>query len=361
MAKYQYGNRVIDGRTIDIAQVPRKLRKTAEWACTCPLCGDPFIAAMGDNNEDHFRHKNKRLDYECDINHVNQTGVHKRAKEIIQDAQKFHLPAYTVDRREIDFGDLPAYVIESLPEEYTYREDRWIRCDHVELEKRISNIVPDVVAYTPEGEYLIEIYVTNPVTQTKIEKAQKIGLPLLEVDLSDLKYKIISEETLRKAVIDSCDRTEWLYFPDREKALEEARAFYLGHKKVKAYRERQEQLRRQREAAKAAQEEKRRKEKEVTKVESEPEEPVKTKPDLSELSPEEFESVTKSIYETGYDEVKDLDFGKDDQIWDRHGHKWLRCWACGEIKRDGEMVMYQYARGLCRTCHYEKGVKPAWQ
>ena len=357
MAQYEYGNRVLDGKTVEINEVPRSLRKTPEWACTCPVCGDPFVAAMGKRIDPYFRHKNKRLDYVCDIQHVNQTGLHKRAKEVIQEAQRFHLPAYTIDRDEIDLGNLPAYIVKALPEQYVYRRARWIRCHKVELEKRISDIVPDVVAYTPEGEYLIEICVTNPVSDEKIAKAEKIGLPLLEVDLSDLKGEPISEEDLRKAVIDSCDRTEWRYYPDREKALEAAREFYLNHNKVTEYKRQQELRRKQLEAEKAAKKEA------PPKPKAPPEPPKKPEPlfpDPGDLSKEEFEQLTNKMYADGLDDVRDKDFRGEVQVRDRYDLRWLRCCACNEIRRDNEMVMYQYGYGLCRDCHYEKNVPPGW-
>lgn len=364
MAQYEYGNRVIDGKTIAITEVPKLLRKSAEWACTCPVCAEPFVAAMGEHNQDHFRHKNKKFDFVCDVHHVNQTGLHKRAKEVIQEARRFHLPAYTIDRSEIDFGDLPPYVVMSLPEQYTYHRERWIQCHKVELEKRISDIIPDVVAYTPEGEYLIEIYVTNPIGPGKILKAEKIGLPLLEVDLSDLKDKPISEDDLRKAVIYSCDRTEWRYFPERDRALEAARAYYLEHKNVKAYRERQELLRRQREAEEAAKAEKQRLTQEQLKNALAAEEnPVTAQPGLLDPLPfqDEIQKTPQQIYDDGYEEVKNRNFGKNNQIWDSFNHRWLRCWACGNIRRSDEMVMYQWARGLCGSCHYEKHIAPEWK
>ena len=361
MALYQYGDRIIDGKSIDISQIPRSLRRSAEWACNCPVCAEPFVAAIGEYNEPHFRHKNKHMDPVCDVNHVNQTGLHKRAKDVIQAAKRFHLPAYTVNRSEIDFGNLPKHVIMSLPEQFTYSRARWIYCDRVELEKRISTIIPDVVAYTPEGEFLIEICVTNPVGPSKILKAEELRLPLLEVDLSDLKGEIISEQELRESVIDGCERTEWLVFPEKKAAYEAAKKFYLEHDNIKAYRKRQEELRQQQEA----EEERRKKALEAFMDEIDQDENLPPEEicftDLSNLSQSEFEKITNAIYAEGYSDVKDQDFSKDVQIRDRYDRRWLRCWACGEILQDGEMVMYQWARGLCRTCHYDKGVSPAWK
>lgn len=332
MARYQYGNRVIDGLTIDINQVPRQLRKKPEWLCNCPVCGDPFSAAMGSRNEPHFRHKNKRLDDVCDVNRVNQTGLHKRAKEVIQEALRFHLPPYIVERDEVDLDGLPPSIIQQLPEQFVYQKDREIRCTKVELEKRISDIVPDVVAYTLEGEYLIEIYVTNPVDDEKIAKAEKIGLPLLQVDLSDLKGEPISEEDLRKYVVEGYERTEWLVFPERDKALEAAKAFFLAHKKVKEYRMWQDKRRLERKTDALR--------KPVSKKKEEPKPAPKEEP----------QPAPKAIEPTPINKPF-------------LGGRPIYCWACGQMKNSGEMVMYKSDtdRGLCHECHYDKGVPPAWK
>lgn len=234
MVQYKYGQRKSDGKVLDIDEIPvdLTLRKSEEWICVCPLCQSPFVAAKGKVNADHFRHKGTQ----CRVNDVHQTALHMRAKEIIKEEKLFYLPAYTISRKDVSLPDIPDYLLKRLPKKYIYQRAKWLRCNSVELEKRISNIVPDVVAYTPEGEYLIEIFVTNPVTPAKIAKAEKIGLPLLEVMLGDLKDETVSLEQLREIIIESNDRTEWRYFPDREKALAKAQEYYDNHWRVRQYR-----------------------------------------------------------------------------------------------------------------------------
>lgn len=372
MIQYKYGVRISDGKVIDISEVPdEKKARDKSWNCVCPHCRSPLIAAKGHARAHHFKHKGTV----CNVAHAHQTALHMRAKEILLEEKLFHLPAYVVDRQDVDLADIPEWLQSKLPKQFVYQKARWLRCNAVGLEKRISDIVPDVVAYTPEGEYLIEICVTNPVSDEKIEKAAKIGLPLLEVDLSDLKDDVISEDTLRKAVVDGCDRTEWRYYPDYNKAIEAARNYYQEHYRVKEYRHRQEQERLRRE------EERRRQAENANKVQLEQKiapRPMLEKPAdppanpnltdtlraqilLYDISPEELAQVNKKIYAEGLQEVKDKDFSGPALIRDRHNYRWLRCWACGEIRRDDEMVMYQYGRGLCRECRYDRGVEPGWK
>lgn len=343
MVLHQYGIRRINGEEIDISQVPDKRKERGkEWACDCPHCGQPLVAAKGTNNAAHFRHKGTP----CNAAHANQTGLHIRAKKIIEEEMRFFLPPYTVELEdllgEIEFIPLPDWLLQQLPQQFTYRPEAMLQCPKVELEKRVSDIIPDVVAYTAQGPYLIEIYVTNKVTEEKIEKAARLSppLPLLEVDLHDLKEEVISRDQLREAIIESHDRTEWRYYPDREKALAAAREFYLSSQIVKNYRRRQEELRRQ-EAEKAKQKE------------DEKQRRAAARARLQELEKRRQESIKKLANLPSTEEKRPAPAALGD----------IRCWSCGQVQPRSNMVMYKCdtASGLCRTCRYERGVDPEWR
>lgn len=333
MIQYKYGELARTGESIDIDQVPKSRSEREKYIC--PLCKAPFSAAKGDYNAPHFRHKGNP----CKRADVHQTALHMRAKEIIEKEKRFFLPPLVVKREQIDLSDLPKSLVCKLPEQYVYQEAVLLECPSVKLEKRISDIVPDVVAYTSSGPYLIEIYVTNKLTDEKIEKAAKIGYPLLEVVLHDLKNEIISEEQLRHIVIESYDKTEWKYSPEWEKALAAAQKWYDNQSRVKNYRQKRAQTQKKWQEDRAAwgalqdAEEKRLRELEKQRQN---EDPKKAVPVQTSMPPLPSSSGPKK--QSG-----------------------LRCWSCGEYRSSADMVMYQHDKGsgLCWDCCM-KGVTPHW-
>jgi hypothetical protein len=82
--------------------------------------------------------------------------------------------------------------------------------NNVTLEKKIGQIIPDVLA-SANGELLsIEIRVTHPVDSVKLKRIIELGLSTLEIDLSKVarNLTLLQLETL---VIGAGDHKKWLY------------------------------------------------------------------------------------------------------------------------------------------------------
>ena len=163
--------------------------------CTCPTCGSKLIARNeGKKNKHHFAHySNVECDYIC------QTNIHCMAQEILQDEEYIILPP--------DYEDCGNW--RCLYDENAYR----CHIDHIESEKRISNIIPDIVVTSGTATIFIEIYVTHAVDETKRKKIENLGnCFVVEIDLSDLAYKDLSKEQLRDYLFD-LKRMRWIFNP----------------------------------------------------------------------------------------------------------------------------------------------------
>ncbi len=233
-------------KIISIMDIPFE-EKGLACNCTCPQCKAPLQAKIGTGKRQrHFSHVGEA----CQIELVQQTALHMMAKEIIEEEKCVCFPAVTVFRgdildldEQIDeiyeecFGSLgysyagQSYdnyvdVLRELPRFYTYKNETVVRCDSVLLEKRISDIVPDVMITKNGRKCLIEITVTHGVDETKWEKLQAINLPVLEIDLSDLYQSEFTRKDVKDIIKKKNQKKRWIYHPSKQQALESATKFY---------------------------------------------------------------------------------------------------------------------------------------
>lgn len=163
--------------------------------CTCPACGSKLIARNeGKKNKHHFAHYSK---IECD--YIYQTNIHCMAQEILQDEEYINLPP--------DYEDCGNW--RCLYNGNAHR----CHIDHIESERRVSDIIPDIVITSGSVTIFVEVYVTHAVDEIKRKKIEKIGnCFVVEIDLSDLAYKDLTKEQLRDYMVD-LNRTKWIFNP----------------------------------------------------------------------------------------------------------------------------------------------------
>ena len=204
--QFEYGIR--DGRVVSISEI-----KPEEYGlrckCVCPGCGAPLIANLGKIKQKHFSHKGEA----CDIAAAQQTALHMLAKEIIEDSKKLLFPGVFIEKDDYT-DDIEDYRVQTrIPQTIEYRKAAIVKCDSVSLEKRISNIVP-VIMVTAKGRgCLIEVAVTHFVDEEKEQKIKEIGLPLFEIDLSDLYNSEFSRKELAEAVLYNPSNRTWIFNP----------------------------------------------------------------------------------------------------------------------------------------------------
>ena len=190
--KLAYGMR--DGRLRYIDDVERGLK----CGCVCPSCEHPLVAKKGLVKVPHFAHYQGG-----DCGKGIETALHHMAKGILENRQEIALP-YPADPTKL-------YPIEK-----------------VDLEKRLGDIIPDVIVYIGGQPILIEVVVTHGIDVEKMEKIKDLGISTLVIDLSD-EDRALSEDELAPIIVEGTEKKRWAFnvFSERTKQrqVESARRF----------------------------------------------------------------------------------------------------------------------------------------
>jgi len=161
--------------------------------CVCPACGGALIAKKGNKRTHHFAHYSRT---NCEYGY--ETSLHLAAKDILSKTKKLVIPP--VDLVFVNSGRIKERLSEA----------KEIEIDKVELEKRFDSIIPDVVAYSGNKKFFIEIYVTHAIDQVKLEKIKNSHISTIEIDLSK-KKDTISPEELADLLITETTFKKWVY------------------------------------------------------------------------------------------------------------------------------------------------------
>lgn len=196
-----------DGKCVSIEEVESGLK----CGCSCSACGKPLIARKGGKRTHHFAHYQGDT---CEYGY--ETSLHLMAKDILSNAEAITTP--------------PVYI--SFPNsnkgKELYYSAKEIKIDRVELEKRINDIIPDVVVYSGERPLIIEIYVTHRIDDDKLKKIVESGISTIEIDLSK-QNKSITREELRNTLCNDTPEKAWKYNARCEEGLK--RFFSIADKK----------------------------------------------------------------------------------------------------------------------------------
>lgn len=134
-----------------------------------------------------------------------ETSLHLAAKERLLLAKEMTIPLVSIElpnRTEI------------------LSKSRKIHIDKVELEKRFGDIIPDIVVYAGRKRLYIEIYVTHPIDDIKLEKIRKQNVSTLEINLSKIDQNITIQE-LDNLLLTDCPEKVWKYNAHSEGYLDE--------------------------------------------------------------------------------------------------------------------------------------------
>lgn len=140
-----------------------------DCGCVCPACGNKLWARNGEQRMHHFAHEPHT---HCEYGY--ESSLHLAAKDILSRAKKMVIP--------------PVYV--EFPQSGKSKEliskEREISIDDVELEKRFDDIIPDIVVYSGDKYFFIEIYVTHPIDDEKLKKLKEKKISTIEIDLEPI-------------------------------------------------------------------------------------------------------------------------------------------------------------------------------
>lgn len=155
-----------------------------------------------------------------------ETLLHIKAKEILEQEKRICLPS-------LDFEASIALKNGNVLSKNKSLAGRVAILESVTLEKRVGRIRPDVVAsvISPselvEKQLLIEITVTNTITDERIDRIRREGMPALEIDISRMGG-VVTESEFARLIVDELAGKRWLFHPlsERENSLLEAELAY---------------------------------------------------------------------------------------------------------------------------------------
>lgn len=166
MGKLKYG--LLGDTLVNIDEVKSGL----DCNCLCPRCKAPLIARKGSKKAKHFAHY--RL---ADCNHGTETALHLMTKSIIAETCKIFVPYFP--KTEYDFS----------------QQGKVVTFKKAEIENILSSgIRGDVILYSDSSYLNVEIKVTHEVDIDKTVELFNLGIPTVEVDLSDIKTDFTIEK-----------------------------------------------------------------------------------------------------------------------------------------------------------------------
>ncbi|MDP2570794.1 hypothetical protein Q8W40_01265 [Vibrio penaeicida] len=174
--------------------------------CSCIGCGDKLVAKKGDVKLHHFAH------HTMDNSECGESTLHKLCKRIVEKEQRILLPQMMVSCRQFDLAGIEHSRDKTLDPEMLMLPD-------VLLEQTEGDFIPDITGVTDNQQKLfIEIVVTNDVSEEKLEKVKRIGVPMMAIYVSDLDLMAHLDE-LTLSVIEQAPR-KWIYHPLMEQIEE---------------------------------------------------------------------------------------------------------------------------------------------
>jgi hypothetical protein len=190
---------LLEGRIVSPAEVSSGLL----CGCCCPGCGARLIARKGSRMW-CFAHYQAEGSRSC-----LETAIHSAGKQALLDAGHLMVPSFQVEETAVS-ADGEMFCLQR-----TLGVARRIRCEKMVAEVFMDGVRPDVVGYRGTRALLLEVFVTHQVDAHKMAKLAVLGLPVLEINLSDLPSLGIKLglEAVRERVIEGTAHKQWLVYP----------------------------------------------------------------------------------------------------------------------------------------------------
>ena len=154
-----------------------------ECECICPACKSPLVAKNGgQKREHHFAHLNI---VECE--HGYQSALHYMAKDLFLEMEYL---TFVKNEKLVKY-----------------------KIDSVELERKVSDIIPDILVTCDGKQFIVEIYVTHSVDDEKKEKIKSLQMSAIEIDLSKFRNETIDKEILKSELCKK-ENFRWIYDAD---------------------------------------------------------------------------------------------------------------------------------------------------
>lgn len=166
--------------------------------CVCPHCKVALIARKGEIRRHHFAHHSTKAACE----HGYQTTLHMMAKDILSKCAMLAIPPIRATANKTQFI-------------LNWGKD--IKIDSVQLEKKVSNIIPDVIIkHEHKGKYyelLVEIVVTHDIDEYKLQKIRALDIATLRIDLTSYDDRNLSYLELEDVILRQSSKKSWVHSP----------------------------------------------------------------------------------------------------------------------------------------------------
>lgn len=187
--------------------------------CTCPACGDRLQAHKGRIRQPYFSH---RSGADCGAGY--QTALHILAKEILAEYRKVVVPPLTV-------YTAPALIHRFVRRQFSedlVKSGTLMTFKTAELEKRVGEIIPDVVLAAQGWKLLVEIRVSHAVDDAKAAKTRQLDISAIEFDLSKTN-RSVSRRELTQILTTTYGpaRVSWIHNRDQAAAQDRVNRQYL--------------------------------------------------------------------------------------------------------------------------------------
>ena len=182
--------------------------------CICPACFGRLVAKKGASRVHHFAHvaSNAICTYGA------ETAIHRMAKQLLLDARRIFAPGFAWQESVSDDDGVEFYESAIVCEAENHRFDSMF------IEADFRGIRPDAIGWLDDRPLLIEIAVRHPVGQDKAERLSRLNVACVEVDLSKVDSSTITEEQLRRLVLDESKTKRWISHPRLGDARERVRS-----------------------------------------------------------------------------------------------------------------------------------------
>lgn len=191
--KLPYG--IKEGKLVHVAYV----KQGANCECICPKCAGDLIAAKGEINVEHFRHKDL-----SDCEGAAEFALRARIMELLNSSLELTLP---------ESLDTTSGHSETLVEKTT------VKIESIQLAKTTDPLTPRFEIKTSghdQDEGTITVIVNLGKKAPKDTQEDK---PYIEINLAD--FDELTEERLRETVHERTDCWHWIKRPLAEKRLKE--------------------------------------------------------------------------------------------------------------------------------------------
>lgn len=189
--------------------------------CFCPACKKQLIAKKGNIKVHHFAHYNIK-----DCKSGLETAIHLLSKKIIAEHKTFKTP-----------------ILYYPDTDYEIFPEVEIPIDKVTLEKKLGEIIPDIIIESKGKTLIIEIVVSNPISSDKMRKIVNANIATIEIDAKHLfedtneniDFNLNTNNSFINELIYGTTYKKWVHNPKILKVSSKLKNIYASKKSVKTF------------------------------------------------------------------------------------------------------------------------------